>query len=878
MTDVREPMLDKYDPAAIERSWYERWEAARAFHAEPDVSKKPFVIAMPPPNVTGRAHMGHGSTYLPMDILTRWNRMRGRNAVWLPGQDHAAIATQAVVERELVREGTSRKELGREKFLERVWQWREKYGNILYQQFRALGFGPDWDRDRFTMDEGLSRAVIRVFVELFREGLIYRGTRLVNWCPQCGSTLSDSEVERETSQGTIYRVRYRGVDGADDVIVATTRPETIFADVAVAVHPDDDRYRSLIGKRVMRPLSPAPIPVIADAAVDREFGTGALKITPGHDFTDNEIGVRHGLDQPSVIGFDAKLTGGVEPEFAGRDRFDARSLAVKRLRERGLLVDEQPHEMSIGVCYRCETPIEPLPSLQWFVKVKPLAEDALRASADGHLKFVPERYARTYHDWLENIRDWCISRQIWWGHRLPVWYCANGHHTVAETPPTACATCGNTDLHRDEDTLDTWFSAALWPFSILGWPEQTEELAVWYPTQLMITSREIIFLWVARMVMMGIHFTGRLPFATVLITPLVLDEQGRKMSKSLGTSLDPMDLVADFGADATRFGIVGQLHAGQDVRFSVAKCDDARKFCNKLWQAVRFALTTFPQLGTANTAPACAEGEPLTLADRYILDALSRATAGVASALASYDFSGAADTLYAFIWNQICDVYVEVAKDRAPTRAPVLAHALTGALSLLHPIMPFITEELWHRLPHDGESIEAAGWPDGALAWKDGVARNEMSRILDFAGTVRELRATAKVPYRELRDVYVEGANPEFLALVERERYVIDRLARAPHVRTIGPGEFPRPPHALTKNAGSMVVHLPVHQAFTERERAALSKSIESARVEVSSLERKLDSDGFVSKAPPDVVAKERRRLAQLRESIELSEKRLNSM
>jgi valyl-tRNA synthetase len=877
MTDLREPMLEKYDPDAIEQGWYRRWEAAGLFHVEPDPKAEPFVIPMPPPNITGRAHMGHGSTYTAMDILVRAARMRGKNAVWLPGQDHAAIATQNVVEKDLAREGKTRHDLGRERFIERVWRWRAEYGDLIYRQFRVLGFGPDWQRDRFTMDEGLSRAVVKVFVALHREGLIYRGTRLVNWCPRCGSTLSDSEVEREEVRGTLYRVRYRGVDGADDVVIATTRPETIFADVAVAVHPSDARYRDLIGKRVMRPLLAAPIPVIADESVDPAFGTGALKITPGHDFTDYEIGQRHHLPEISVIGLDAKLMGAVEPEFVGLDRFAARDRAVEVLRSRGLLEGEEPHALSIGVCYRCETPVEPLLSLQWFVSMKPLAEPALRLAREGRPRFVPERFARIFEDWLENIRDWCVSRQIWWGHRLPVWYCANGHANVAETAVSACATCGNTELRQDEDTLDTWFSSGLWPFSILGWPDESPEYRAWYPAQVLVTSREIIFLWVARMVMMGLHFTGKLPFENVFIPPLILDEQGRKMSKSLGNSLDPLELVRDFGADATRFGTVGQMHAGQDVRYSIARCDDARKFCNKLWQAVRFALSTFPQLASPATMPRLPASKDLTLADRYVLDGLARTARAVTAAVDAYDLSAAAELLYGFIWNQLCDVYVEIAKDRAPSRAPVLAHVITDALKLLHPIMPFVTEELWQRLPHDGEFIGRSTWPGDRATWRDDGARDDMERVLEFIRAVRERRADARIPYRELRDVSVEGAPASLLALLRDQSGVVERLARAPKVVPVGNGHA-RPEHALSRRLGSMVIYLPVDAAFVQAERAALAKEIERRTNEAEAIERKLASAGFVKKAPPEIVAKERSRLVELRESVDSARSRLEML
>ena len=872
------PLSDKYDPKGIESHWYQTWEAEGAFHAEPDPSKPPFVIPMPPPNITGRAHMGHGSTYTPMDILTRLHRMRGFNSVWLPGQDHAAIATQNVLEKELAREGKSRHDLGPEKFRERSWQWREQYGHIIYEQFRALGFGPDWQRDRFTLDAGLSAAVTKVFIQLYDEGLVYRGLRLINWCPHCESTLSDSEVEKDDEvEGSLYYVRYRGADGSAGVVVATTRPETIFADVAVAVHPDDERYKALVGQTVTRPLSPKPIPVIADDAVQRDFGTGALKITPGHDQTDYEIGERHNLPKASVIGLDAKMTGEVENDFVGLDRFDARAKAIERLKERGLLEKEEAHRVALGTCYRCDTVVEPLLSLQWFVKMKPLAQPALKASQTGKIRFVPERFRRDYESWLEKIRDWCISRQIWWGHRLPVWYCANEHVTVAAQAPAACSTCGNTALRQDPDTLDTWFSSALWPFSILGWPQDTLELKTWYPTSLLVTAREIIFLWVARMVMMGFHFMGREPFATVLITPLILDDIGRKMSKSLGNSLDPMDLVRDYGADATRYAIVSQMHEGQDVRFSVGRCEEARKFCNKIWQAVAgFALPAFPELQAPEPLP-LPPAETWTLADQWIMDALAQTIERVNRAAEKYDFSEWSQALYGFIWNQLCDVYIELAKDKAKTRAPILNRVLTVMLQLLHPIMPFVTEELWQHVPHDVDRIEKSAWPTTASARLDPQARASMATLMEFIEAVRALRAVPRLPRHDLRPVSIAGADDAFVRLLQAQQPIVETLARTPSVTALRNGDG-RPPHALSRRIGGMEVLLPVDAAFIEKERAALNKEMEKARAEIESLERKLSAKGFIEKAPSAVVEKERDRLAALRALLAMSSERLASL
>ncbi|MBV8282540.1 MAG: valine--tRNA ligase [Candidatus Eremiobacteraeota bacterium] len=689
--------------------------------------------------------------------------------------------------------------------------------------------------------------------------------------------LADTEVEHEDEPGTLYYVRYRAKDGGDGVVVATTRPETIFADVAIAVHPDDERYKPLIGKLVERPLSPHAIPVIADAAVERAFGTGALKITPGHDQADAEIGERHGLAAISVIGPDGRMIDAVEAEFVGLDRFDARKLAVETLRTRGVLVKEEPYTVSVGRCYRCETIVEPLLSLQWFVKIKPLAEPALIASKTGKLRFVPARYQRTYEDWLEHIRDWCISRQIWWGHRLPVWYCANGHVIVAESTPDACAECGNRELTQDPDTLDTWFSSGLWPFSILGWPQDSIELRAWYPNQVLVTAREIIFNWVARMVMFGIHFAGAIPFAKVHITPLILDEEGRKMSKSLGNSLDPMELVRDYGADATRFGIVSQMRGGQDVRFSVAKCDDARKFCNKLWQAVRFAVDLgLPEPPALDLDPKSVylplpDETSWTLPDRWIMDALARTIARVTSGLDDFEFGDVAQTLYSFVWNEVCDVYIEIAKDKAPTRAPILRHVLGTALQLLHPIMPFVTDELWSRL---GQTmlIEQSYWPSPGAGWLDDAARADMERLLEFIEAVRALRALPKLPYREMRDVTVVGADPPLVALLEAQAGVVARLARAERVH-VPSGSDGRPAHSVSRRLGRIEVLLPVDAAFIEKERAALDKEIEQADAEADAIERKLATN-FADKAPPAVVAKERARLEELRTALELSKER----
>src|SRR3984885_3279580 len=692
------PELPKtYDPAEVEPRLYQSWLKSGVFHEDPDPARPPFIISMPPPNITGVAHLGHGSTYTPMDLLTRYHRMLGENADWIPGQDHAAIATESVLVRELAKEGRTRDEVGREKFIEIAWEGREKYGGAINELFRRLGFGPDWERERFTLDPGLSAAVIKVFVDLYDDGLIYRGTRLVNWDPKAQSTLSDAEVEDEERDTFLWHIRYRGEDGGDGLVIATTRPETYLADVAVAVHPDDERYRHLIGKNVMLPVVERAIPVIADDAVLREFGTGAVKVTPAHDQTDYEIGQRHRLPMPTVIDFDARVAAPLwryeeTPErrapidaqapkmaaYAGLDRFEARKRIVADLRDLGALVEERPYHTQLPVSSRSGEVIEPLLSLQWFVRMEPLAKPALEAYRSGALRFVPERFGRTYAAGLEKIRDWNISRQIWWGHQLPVWYTPADDVIVAhdedEAKRVARERYGTDELRRDPDTLDTWFSSGLWPFSILGWPERTPEMEHWYPNQVMITSRDIIFLWVSRMVMLGQRFAGGLPFGTVFVTPLVFDSHGRKMSKSLGNAIDPMtDLVPRYGADGTRFGILRQMRLeSQELRFDERYCDEAKRFATKLWNALRYTCALPEDMPGANVLP---PREKLTVADKWILTELRACVEAVTRAYDGFEFGVAADTLLQFGWYTLCDWYVEATKapGQGETRAAVLS-------------------------------------------------------------------------------------------------------------------------------------------------------------------------------------------------------------
>jgi len=846
-----QPRLDglpkTYEPAEVEQRCYHAWLQAGVFHEEPDPARPPFIISMPPPNITGPAHLGHGSTYTPMDILTRYHRMLGENADWLPGQDHAAIATEAVVVRELATEGLTREGVGREAFIARVWEWREKYGGRIYEQFRALGFGPDWQRDRFTMDTGLSSAVARVFVALYREGLIYRGTRLVNWDPVSRSTLSDAEVEDEEREGFLWQIRYPGEDGSFAIEVATTRPETLLGDTAVAVHPDDERYAHLVGKRVVVPLARRVVPVIADGAVERDFGTGAVKVTPAHDPLDNAIGERHGLPLLSVIGFDGRMTDEAPAAYRGLDRFEARKAVVRDLEAAGALVSVTPRKHSVPVSSRSGAVVEPLLSEQWFCRMESLAAPALEAYRSGRIRFVPERFGRTYEYWLENIKDWNISRQVWWGHQLPVWYTPANDVVVAHDEEEARAIArerfGTAELRRDPDTLDTWFSSGLWPFSILGWPERTAELEHWYPNSVLITAREIIFLWVARMVMLGLKFAADVPFRDVFITPLVFDDKGRKMSKSVGNVIDPMDLVAKYGADATRFGIVRQMRLeSQEMRFDVRFVEKAREFNNKMWNALRYIRSLPEGLPQAGTLPPLAEQ---SLADRWMLAELRDTIARVSKAFDGYEFGVAADALIDFTWYRFCDWYIEATKVSTATRAAVLSYGLNTIARLLHPIAPFVTEEIWQALPHDGRTIVTAMWPDAEDIAVDRDAHARYDVLRGVVGRVRDLRAELGLPPREKLTVEVPAA-------LEGDARVL--LALHAHVTVVDA------PGLSAAGGDPLLAATPRAPAAILRER--YRKEVARLDAEVARGQKKLASEAFTAKAAADVVAKERAKLA----------------
>jgi valyl-tRNA synthetase len=853
-----------YDPKTVESRLYKRWEDAGYFHEDPDPSRPPFIICMPPPNVTARAHLGHGSTYAPMDVLTRYHRMLGENADWLPGTDHAAIATEAVLVRELAAKGESRESLGREKYLEVAWKWSAETGGAIFEQFRQLGFGPDWQRARFTMDEQLSKAVTKVFVALYRDGLIYRGKRLVNWDPKAHTTVSDAEVEHEERDGTLWRIRYPlhmpevsidfpTIAQRPGIDVATTRPETMLGDVAIAVHPQDERYKNLVGREVYAPPLGRVIPIVADDSVDPEFGTGAVKVTPAHDAADYEIGERHGLAAPSVLDLHGRISGAEVDagRYAGMTREEARVAIVGDLRRSGHLLEEKPYRYAISISERTGEVIEPLLSLQWFVKMKPLAEPALQAYRDGRLRFVPERYGRTYEQWLENIRDWNISRQIWWGHQLPVWYAPNGTVIVAETEEEA-RKLGGDNLTRDPDTLDTWFSSGLWPFSILGWPEKTPELAHWYPSQVLLTGWEIIFLWVARMVMLGLRFTGQVPFKDVFVAPLIFDAHGRKMSKSLGNAIDPLTMIEQYGADAFRMGMLRQLRLeSQEVRFNEKRCEEARNFNNKIWNALRYTLSLPDPLPPAMQLPSA---EKLTLADKWILTRLHQTAADLSSALDRYDFGIAAETIWSFVWYEFCDWYLEATKDPGAreTRGAVLSFVLNHAMRLLHPIAPFITEEVWLTLPHDGDTIVTASWPDLAEIPTDAQAASTFEALRKKVEHIRNLRAELGLPPRERLTVNVPSNVPPGAASLLATLAIADVVAVPEQGSSIAEGIAAAEAQAPTG----------ILSARYKKEEARLRSEIERS-------ERKLADERFVSNAKPEVVAKEREKLAAYQRELE---------
>ena len=871
-----------YEPQQVESRIYQMWEDHDCFKGVEDPEKKPFSIVMPPPNVTGQLHMGHALDCTLQDILTRFKRMQGYAALWLPGTDHAGIATQIKVEEELrVKEGKTRYDLGREKFLERVWKWKEEYGNRIVQQQKKMGVSCDWSRARFTMDEGCSKAVRETFCELYDKGLIYKGSRIINWCPHCVTALSDAEVEYVDKPGHLWYIRYPLADGSGDIVVATTRPETMMGDTGVAVKPNDEKFKHLIGKKCILPIMNREIPIVGDEYCEIGFGTGAVKMTPAHDPNDFEVGLRHNLEVIRVIADDGRINENGGP-YNGMDRYECRKAIVKDLEEQGYLVKVEPYNHNVGTCYRCHNDVEPLISAQWFVKMEPLAKEALRVVNEGEVKFVPERFSKTYTNWMENCHDWCISRQLWWGHQIPAWTCDDcGHINVKREDPTVCEKCGSTHLTREEDVLDTWFSSALWPFSTLGWPEQTADLNYWYPTSVMVTGYDIIFFWVARMIFSGCEQMKKIPFHTVLIHGLVRDDKGRKMSKSLGNGIDPLEMAEKYGADALRFNLITGNSPGNDTRFYTEKCEAMRNFANKIWNASRFVMMNLTI--DHYTLPAA---DKLEREDKWVLSKLNRLVKEVTENLDSYEIGVASAKVYDFIWDTYCDWYIELTKTRLNgtdvdaklTAQNVLCYVLMTLLKLLHPFMPFITEEIYQALPKcDGaeDILMTAQWPEYTEALSFPAEESAMEAVMDLIRAIRARRAEMNVPPSKKAELRIVTGQPE---AYWQGLHFIQRLAYASEVA------FPESAPADVTGLVSIVTHdatayLPLSELVdlaAERERIA--KELEKAKNGLRITEGKLSNEKFVAHAPENVVNAEREKVTKYKELIAKLEESAKAM
>ncbi len=874
---MRKELAKQYEPKNVEDRTYQMWMERRYFHAKREADKPTYTIVIPPPNITGQLHMGHALDNTLQDILIRYHRMAGYDTLWVPGTDHASIATEAKIVEAMKKEGLTKEEIGRDAFLERAWDWKRQYGGRIIEQLKKLGSSCDWERERFTLDEGCSRAVREVFCNLYESGLIYRGERIINWCPHCLTSISDAEVEYEEQAGHFWHLRYPFKDGSGYLELATTRPETLLGDTAVAVNPKDERYRGAVGKTLILPLVHREIPVVADEYVEMEFGTGVVKITPAHDPNDFEVGLRHNLPVLNVLTPDAKITDDY-PAYAGMDRYEARKAIVRDLEKEGALVKVEDYTHNVGTCYRCGTTVEPRVSKQWFVKMKPLAGPAIDAVKTGETKFVPQRFEKVYFHWLENIRDWCISRQLWWGHRLPAWYCADcGEITVSRETPDVCAHCGSRKIEQDPDTLDTWFSSALWPFSTLGWPEQTEDFKHYYPTNTLVTGYDIIPFWVMRMMFSGLRQTGRVPFDTVLIHGLVRDAQGRKMSKSLGNGIDPLEIIDRYGADALRFTLATGNSPGNDMRFSDTRVEASRNFANKIWNAARFVLMN---LSDDEPAPHVPDG--LALEDKWILSRCNALAAGVRDALEKYELGMAVQKLYDFIWDEFCDWYIELAKIRLngadaakkATAKAVLVFVLSNTLKLLHPFMPFITEEIWQALPHEGESIMVSAWPCASDALCFSEEEAQMERIMTAIKAVRNRRAEMNVAPSKKAKLFIETA---YADTFRKGEVFFERLASASAVE-VGEafGEMDGAVSIITESAR---MYIPMQELVDfAAETARLNKELAGVEKELAMVEGKLSNENFVSKAPAAVVEGQRRQQAQLLEKKKLLSESLASL
>jgi len=877
-TPIENDIAKTYEPAEFEERIYQNWTDKGYFHAEPDANKEPFTIVIPPPNVTGQLHMGHALDETLQDILIRYKRMAGYAALWMPGTDHAGIATQIKVEEMLRKEeGLTRYDLGRDKFLERVWDWKNLYGDRIINQLKKIGCSCDWERERFTMDEGCSKAVRQVFVNLYEKGLIYQGSRIINWCPCCTTALSDAEVEYQESQGNFWHIKYPVKDSDEFVVIATTRPETMLGDTAVAVNPEDERYAHLVGKTLILPIVGREIPVIADDYVAADFGTGAVKITPAHDPNDFEVGARHGLEQIKVMNDDATINA-LGGKYSGMDRYDCRKALIADLDEIGLLLKIEPHMHNVGQCYRCSTTVEPITSKQWFVKMEPLAKEALDVVNDGTIKFVPDRFSKIYTNWMENVHDWCISRQLWWGHRIPAYYCdLCGETVVSGDGIDTCPKCGGS-MKQDPDVLDTWFSSALWPFSTLGWPDKTPELDYFYPTSVLVTGYDIIFFWVARMIFSGMEHMKKEPFKHVFIHGLVRDSQGRKMSKSLGNGIDPLEVIEKYGADALRFTLATGNAPGNDMRFSDERVQASRNFANKIWNASRFVLMNLEI--DENKLP---DTTDLQLEDKWIISKYSRLAAEVSENLDKFDLGIAVSKLYDFIWDDFCDWYIELVKPRlfdkenptGKTAQYVLTYVLSSTMKLLHPFMPFITEEIWQHLPHNGESIMVSEWPKSAPELDFSDAEREMSLIMNAIKSIRNTRAEMNVPPSKKAKVIIATALSDVFA---KGTLFFEKLASASQVEIIGDNS------SNVENAVAIVVegatvYLPLDELVDKtKELERLTKEKDRLIGEIKRVDGKINNPGFVAKAPPAVIEEERAKGEKYKEMLAKVEESLAAL
>jgi valyl-tRNA synthetase len=872
----KDDLQKAYNPQEVEDKWYEYWMKNGYFYAKVNPEKKPYTIVMPPPNITGMLTLGHVLNNTIQDIYIRWKRMQGYEACWIPGTDHAGIATQNVVEKVLAKEGLRREDLGREKFLERVWQWKEEYGNTIIKQLKKLGVSCDWKREKFTMDEDLSNAVKEVFIRLYEKGLIYRGKYIVNWCPRCHTALADDEVEYKEQTGKLWYIKYPIENSDEFITIATTRPETMLGDTAVAVNPKDERYKDLVGKFAILPLVGRRLPIIADEIVDIEFGTGAVKVTPAHDPNDYLMALKHNLDFVLAMDTHAKMNENVPEKYRGLDRYEARKEVVKDLEEQGYLLKVEDYTHSVGRCYRCDTVIEPYLSDQWFVKMKPLAEKALQVVLDGKIKFYPEKWVKVYEHWMRNVRDWCISRQIWWGHRIPVYYCDDcGEIMVEREAPKSCKKCGSSRIRQDEDVLDTWFSSWLWPFSTLGWPNDNEDLRYFYPTDLLVTGPDIIFFWVARMIMSGLEFMGEIPFKEVYFTSIIRDEFGRKMSKSLGNSPDPLDVIQEYGADALRFTIVYLAPLGQDILFSTKKCEIGRNFANKIWNAGRFLFMNIKDIELNDEI----KFEYLDLADRWILSKFNKTIIELNRALETYRINDATRTIYDFLWHDFCDWYIEIIKNRiysgnsADEKIALLSRAIyifEESLKLLHPFMPFITEEIWQKLRprKEGDSIMIQTYPIADEKWIDEDASKNMKFIQDIIVAIRAIRAEMNVPHTKLCDVLISVSDENKLTLINEHSHYIKKLAKVKDV--IVGSNIKRPKFSASAVIAGDEIFIPLEDLIDiDVEKKRLEKEIQRFQEMLAETEKKLSNENFISRAPKEIVEKERQKYENFKTTLE---------